>query len=222
MHGLWCCTQWVVLEDCHVRLPVARLFRTLSRTSRMDHPDDQRRQVQPAILAGVRECVVASRIVSSDVISTPAPSPASARHPPERQVDQPGPVGADLAGRRPPPCPEVEPPERSRERAREEEREYKTENPGGTADVFGRGESPFHQGQGMALDSQPVRQSRQDRRSDALRHNAATTITSGKKETKALPASATLRSTNSISSILSHARQRRVRCSQPRTVTPRG
>ena len=37
--------------------------------------------------------------------------------------------------------------------------------------------------------------------------NAAMTITSGKNETKAFPASATLRSTNSISSMRSHTRQ---------------
>ena len=45
---------------------------------------------------------------------------------------------------------------------------------------------------------------------------AATTITSGKNETKAFPASATLRSTNSISSMRSHTRQRSRRCSRVR------
>ena len=45
---------------------------------------------------------------------------------------------------------------------------------------------------------------------------AATTITSGKNETKAFPASATLRSTNSISSMRSHTRQRSSRSNRAR------
>ena len=47
--------------------------------------------------------------------------------------------------------------------------------------------------------------------------NAATTITSGKNETNAFPASATLRSTNSISSMRSHTRQRSRRCNRVRS-----
>ena len=43
---------------------------------------------------------------------------------------------------------------------------------------------------------------------------AATTITSGKNETNAFPASATLRSTNSISSMRSHTRQSSSRSSR--------
>ncbi len=46
---------------------------------------------------------------------------------------------------------------------------------------------------------------------------AATTITSGKNETKAFPASAMLRSTNSISSMRSHTRQRSSRSNHVRT-----
>ena len=46
--------------------------------------------------------------------------------------------------------------------------------------------------------------------------NAATTITSGKNETNAFPASATLRSTNSISSMRSHTRQRSSRSNRVR------
>ena len=47
--------------------------------------------------------------------------------------------------------------------------------------------------------------------------NAATTITSGKKDTNAFPASATLRSTNSISSMRSHTRHRSIRSNRVRS-----
>ena len=46
---------------------------------------------------------------------------------------------------------------------------------------------------------------------------AATTITSGKNETNAFPASATLRSTNSISSIRSHTRHMSSRSNRVRS-----
>ncbi len=51
--------------------------------------------------------------------------------------------------------------------------------------------------------------------------NEATTITSGKNETNALPASATLRSTNSISSMRSHTRQSSVRSARSRMTIAR-
>ena len=51
--------------------------------------------------------------------------------------------------------------------------------------------------------------------------NAATTITSGKNETNALPAKATPRSTNSISSSRSHTCHNRVRSARPRTMSTR-
>ena len=47
--------------------------------------------------------------------------------------------------------------------------------------------------------------------------NAATTITIGKNETNAFPASATLRSRNSISNRRSHTRQTRSRSNQVRS-----
>ena len=50
---------------------------------------------------------------------------------------------------------------------------------------------------------------------------AATTITSGKNETNAFPASATLRSTNSISSMRSHTRQRSSRSNRVRSAAMR-
>ena len=65
----------------------------------------------------------------------------------------------------------------------------------------------------------PRRCVRVDRIDDRVRGGtkAATTITNGKNETNALPASATLRSTNSTSNMRSHARPRTVRRIQSRS-----
>ena len=51
--------------------------------------------------------------------------------------------------------------------------------------------------------------------------NAATTTTSGKNDTNALPARATLRSTNSISNIRSHTCHNNVRCARWRDASIR-
>ena len=126
-----------------------------------------------------------------------------------------------FAGRTPP-GPEVHALQRGRERGREEEREHEAENTRRLDERPRRKRTPVSwcPGQAPPTPSLSVMVVKIDSRM-LCGMNAATTMTSGKNETNALPASATLRSTNSISSMRSHTCQSRERCARSRTAVNR-
>ena len=164
----------------------------------------------------------AKRPTPSAAVEGAAQPPSSAMPPgPRSRQISPTPVHGDAGGGRSPPGAEVDPLQRRRERAGEEDREHETEQP-----VALRTSSDDAKASLAIASASPRRPSRAvtavmiDERMRSGT-NAATTITSGKNETNALPASATLRSMNSISSMRSHTRQRSSRSNRVRSAAMR-
>ena len=113
----------------------------------------------------------AKRPTSSPPSSAPATPPRSAVEASDRQqAEQPTPVDGDSLVGRPPPRSEVDTLQRSRERAREEDGEHETEQPGRLANVVGRREGLSGHGERVSPNAEPGRDGSDDRRTDALGH----------------------------------------------------
>ena len=109
----------------------------------------------------------------------------------------------DLLTRRTSPRADEDALHRRRERAREEDREHEAEEARGLPHVVGRGEGLSGCAQRLPADPEAVRQRPEDRRADSRGHEGGDHDHEGEERHERLAASATLRSTNSISSMRS-------------------